>query len=128
MSMNRNCSTIIAKNFIKTIGFYEDHFDFIPVEETKDIVVMQRKGHEEICLRIFDANQIDKKNQTPNEDDNTILYYPVDDVDAAYDAYYWDGLSIIEDDRNDRNEKNRKSFYVEDPNGLYINVSKFAGK
>jgi len=104
----------------KTTNFYEDFFDFVPVFEMEGYVFMHRKDREDMCLALMDANHADIPEEFRKPAQGLILNFPVDDVHAAYEACYMEGLDI-------RSEPaiaacGRRHFFVTDPNGILIDV------
>ncbi len=112
---------ICTDKYVQTINFYEDHFNYIPVHETSDFVVLQRENQDESFIAVLS----DKSECVPQECINItkglIISYPVNNVDAFYQQTYWEGLEIMSDIKID--EFDRKHFLVKDPNGNLINIA-----
>jgi len=112
---------ICTDKYVQTVNFYEDHFDFAPEFELKDFVILRRKDYEECYIAIISSdNQIlPKKYRKPVS--GMILNYPTKDVRATYQQMYWEGLNIVSEPAEA--PCLRKHFFVEDPNGILIDVA-----
>lgn len=112
---------ICTDKYVQTVNFYEDHFDFAPEFELKDFVILKRKDYEDCYIAIISSdNQIlpEKYMKTVS---GMILNYPTKDVRATYQQMYWEGLNIISEPVE--TPCLRKHFFVEDPNGILIDVA-----
>lgn len=112
---------ICAKNFTKTVNFYEDYFEFEPTFEMAGFTVLKRRGQSNMYLAIIDAQHdvIPKKYRTSTK--GLILNFPVDDSKTAYERLYLEGLTMISEPSDAL--CGRKHFFVEDPNGVLIDVA-----
>lgn len=111
---------ICAKNYAKTVNFYEDHFDFRPEFEKPGFTVMRHIENETMFLAIIDTQHEAIPDQYKKPISGMILNYPVKDIRASYQQYYWEGLNIVTEPELASCEK--EHFFVEDPNGILIDV------
>ena len=112
---------ICSDKFEETVAFYEDHFGYAPAKELNGFIVMQRSDYEDAYLAIMNCKHgaIPKEYRKPTS--GMILSYPVADVKATYQEMYWEGLSILSEPEDAL--CGRKHFFVEDPNGILVNVA-----
>ncbi len=111
--------SIVSDKLVPTINFYEDYFDFIPVIEEAGFTLLRRLGKSDERIAIYDAAHkcVEGRVQLVR---GVILNMAVDDVQAAYDALYMEGLEIYKEPGTDIH--GRKHFVVYDPNGILVNV------
>jgi len=112
---------ICSENFRQTIAFYEDHLDFIPEVEMKGFAILKRKGHDDTYISVIDSNHEALPAEYKRPVQGMILNYPVNNVIEFYDHAYHDGLTLISEPKDA--PCGRKHFYIEDPNGILINVA-----
>lgn len=114
---------ICTENYVQTVNFYEDHFDFIPEFELPGYVILKRKEHDNNYLAIIDKNHENIPEQYRKTATGMILNYPVKSANIAYQQFYWEGLHIVSEPRSDAGYPKSRYFYIEDPNGMLINVA-----
>ena len=112
---------ICSEKYIKTVNFYEDHFEFVPEFEEANFVILKRKDRDDIYLAIIDTNHKGIPDRYRKSVSGMILNYPVKDTRAAYQQYYWEGLNIVSEP--EVSSCARKHFFVEDPNGILIDIA-----
>jgi len=112
---------ICSDNFAQTIAFYEDHLDFIPEVEMKGFAILKRDNYDATYISIIDAKHdvLPKEYKRPVQ--GMILNYPVDNVIEFYDHAYHEGLKLLSEPKDA--SCGRKHFYIEDPNGILIDVA-----
>ena len=108
--------TLVSDRLVNTVNFYEDFFGFVPVIEKEGYVLLQKN---DMFLAIFDAAHkcVGRLTETVQ---GLILSMPVQDVKAAYENLYMEGLEMYKEYGVDMHGKNH--FVVYDPNGVLINV------
>ncbi|MFP4314377.1 MAG: VOC family protein, partial [Alphaproteobacteria bacterium] len=112
---------ICTENYAKTVNFYEDHFDFSAAFEMNGFTVLQHKTNKTMYLAILDRNHNSIPEQYKKPVSGMILNFPVKDVRITYQQLYWEGLNIITEP--EVTPCARKHFFVEDPNGILIDVT-----
>lgn len=112
---------ICTENYVKTVNFYEDHFEFIPEFELSGFTILNHKHNENMYLAIMDRTHDAIPEQYKKTVSGMILNYPVKDVNAAYQQYYWEGLNIVSEPAVAPCA--RKHFFIEDPNGILIDIA-----
>ncbi len=112
---------ICSDKFEQTVAFYEDHFEFAPSLEMEGFVILGRADWPDMYLAIMDFTHstIPEKYRKPVS--GMILNYPTKDVKALYVKLYEDGLDLITEPSHAK--CGRKHFFVEDPNGILIDVA-----
>ncbi len=112
---------ICSENFEQTVAFYEDFFDFSPSLEMEGFVILSREEWQNVYLAVIDYNHkaIPEKFRKPVS--GMILNYPAEDVQVVYDRLYDEGLELVTEPEEAK--CGRKHFYVEDPNGILIDVA-----
>ena len=112
---------ICSENFEQTVAFYEDHFDFLPALEMEGFAILSREEWTNMYLAVIDAKHpiIPEKYRKPVA--GVILNFPVKDVKAMYERLYDDGLELMSEPKDVK--CGRKHFFVEDPNGILIDVA-----
>lgn len=115
---------ICTDHYVKTVNFYEDHFDFAPDFELSGFIIMKHRTEEHMYLAIIDKNHNAIPKQYKKPVSGMILNYPVKDVRAAYQQYYWEGLNIISEPESASCA--RRHFFIEDPNGILIDIAEHA--
>lgn len=112
---------ICTKNFVKTVNFYEDYFDFEIAMEMDTFTILKRKSMKDTYLAIIDSAHETIPVQYRQPTKNMILSFPVPDVEAMYKAIYLEGLDIVSEPHDAI--CGRKHFFVEDPNGILVDVA-----
>jgi catechol 2,3-dioxygenase-like lactoylglutathione lyase family enzyme len=112
---------ICAENFVKTVNFYEDHFEFVPAFEMIGFAILERKNWPGMYLGVIDSKHTSLPEQYRNKASGMILNYPVYSVDKTFHELYWEGINIVSDPEDAL--CGRKHFFVEDPNGILIDVA-----
>lgn len=112
---------IVSEHFEQTVAFYEDHFEFSPSLEMEGFVILSRDDCTDMYLAIFDYRHdvIPEKYRKPVS--GMILNYPTKDAQAMYNRLYDDGLDLVSEPEEVK--CGRKHFFVEDPNGILIDVA-----
>lgn len=112
---------ICSENFEKTVAFYEDHFDFVPKLEMKGFAILKRENWDNIYLSVIDSNHaaIPEEHKRPVQ--GLLLNYPVENVVKFYDYAYHEGLTLLSEPKDAA--CGRKHFYIEDPNGVLIDIA-----
>ena len=108
--------------FKETVAYYEDFFDFVPSLEIMDnFVIMERTGWAGLYIAVLNLNneEVPEGYQTPTT--GLILNLPVENVDQAYDCFYFEGLNVISKPK--AAICGRKHFFIEDINGNLIDVA-----
>lgn len=111
--------TIVSDCMVRTINFYEDHFDFVPAIENDGYVLMRHQENPSACIAIFDAAHkcvCDVEQSVKG----VIVNIVIQDVKGKYDALYMEGLDIHKEYGQDINGKDH--FVVFDPNRIMVNV------
>lgn len=112
---------ICTDKYVQTVNFYEDHFDFAPEFELKDFVILKRKDYDDCYIAIISSDNETIPKQYRKAVSGMILNYPVRDVRASYQQLYWEGLNIVSEPADA--PCLRKHFFVEDPNGILIDIA-----
>lgn len=113
---------ICTVSFAKTINFYEDHFEFLVAYETESFAILKRKNASSIYLAVMDTEHAPVPEHYHRHAGGMILNFPVHDVEQAYKELYWEGLTIL-GEPSVSESSGRKHFFVEDPNGILINIA-----
>lgn len=116
-----SCPIICTDKFVQTVDFYEDHLGFTLAVETDGYALMKREGHEGAWLSVIDRSCQCRQDKCRDGVKGFVLPYPVSDVGQAYERFYWDGLTLLNEPN--RSETGSIHFMVEDPNGIVIDVS-----
>jgi uncharacterized glyoxalase superfamily protein PhnB len=123
--MARFYPTLVSEQIVDTINFYEDYFGFVPTFEKEGYALLQDPKEPDTCIAVFDAHH-DCVSRLEQSVQGVIITMAVDDIEAAYDNLYMEGLEMYKhmgvDVHGDRH------FVVYDPNGILVNVieGKFA--
>lgn len=112
---------ICTDNFVGTINFYEDHFNYLPVYEGEGFAVLRRNDRPSVYLAVLKASHAMIPETFRRPVSGMILSYPVNDVDKAYEEFYWEGLTIVSEPAN--SVCGRRHFFIEDPNGMLVDVA-----
>lgn len=112
---------ICAKDFVKTVNFYEDYFDFEVALEMDSFTILKRKDMKDMYLAVIDSTHETIPVQYRQPTKGMILNFPVSDVEEMYETIYLEGLNIISEPSDA--PCGRKHFFVEGPNGSLINVA-----
>jgi len=113
---------VCSEKFNKTVAFYEDHFGFVPEFEMRGYSVLRRKDRDDVYLAVMDYNHDALPEAYKRPVQGMLLSYPVSDVDEFYDYAYHEGLTLLSEPKE--MPCGRKHFFVEDPNGILIDVAK----
>ena len=122
MLSNFSYPIICTSDYVRTVNFYEDHFDFMPEFELPQFSIMKRQGYENSFIAIVDKNHDCIPKQYQGQTKGMILHLPVNNTDSAYQQLYWEGVAIISEPSIAPNI-GAKHFYVEDPNGILLCVA-----
>lgn len=112
---------ICTEKFSQTVAFYEDHFGYYVAMEMNGFVILQRENWSDMYLAIMDKSHPAIPEQYRRSVSGMILSMPVRDVMAAHQEAYWEGLNVISEP--EKALCGRKHFFVEDPNGILIDVA-----
>ena len=112
---------VCTEKFEQTVAFYEDHFGYAPAFEMDGFVILKRKDWSDMYLAIIDSSHKAIPEAYRRSVNGMILNMPVANVDAAYQEVYWEGLNIISEPEVAICGRNH--FFVEDPNGILIDVA-----
>lgn len=112
---------VCSDKFQKSVAFYEDYFGFVPALELDGFVILKREGREDSYLAIMDSMHGALPEQYRRPIQGMILNYPVTDVMSFYDHAYYEGLNLKSEPQDVI--CGRKHFFVEDPNGILIDVA-----
>jgi len=112
---------ICSDKFQETVAFYEDYFGFLPKLEAEGYVILEREGKKDVYLAIIDYEHSALPEAYKRPVQGMLLNYPVDSVVQFYDYAYHEGLKLLSEPKD--SPCGRKHFYVEDPNGILIDVA-----
>ncbi len=87
-------TVICTDRLVKTVNFYEDFFEFVPVFETEDHVLMQRGDDVKSQIAIIDVNHASLPDGFRNVTSGLMLSFPVDDVKKSYEHFYYEGVDM----------------------------------
>ena len=112
---------ICTGDFVHTVAFYEDYFEYVPVLEMENFVILQRKEWSDMYLAIIDSNHqaIPARYRKPVR--GMILSFPVHSAQKAFLELYMEGLNVLSEPEPAL--CGRSHFFVEDPNGILIDVA-----
>jgi len=112
---------ICTDEFEQTVAFYEDYFDFLPALEMQGFVVLSSECAADMYIAVIDTKHplIPERFKKPVS--GLILSFPVKDAKAMYDKLYDEGLDLVSEPEYAK--CGRKHFFVEDPNGILINIA-----
>jgi|GEM_PF-397233 len=122
MLSNFSYPIICTDDYVQTVNFYEDHFDFTPEFELPQFSILKRQGCNNSFIAIVDKNHSSIPGPYRAQTKGMILHLPVSSVDSAYQQFYWEGLNIVSEPAVAPNI-GVKHFYVEDPNGTLLCVA-----
>lgn len=122
MLSNFSYPIICADDYVQTVNFYEDHFDFVPEFELPQFSIMKRQNCDNSFIAIVDKNHDCIPKQYQEQTKGMILHLPVNNADSAYQQLYWEGVPIITEP-SVVPDIGAKHFYVEDPNSILIFVA-----
>lgn len=122
MLSNFSYPIICTDDYVQTVNFYEDHFDFRPEFELPQFSIIKRQGDDNSFIAIVDKNHDCIPEQYQAKTKGMILHLPVGNADMAYQQLYWEGVSIIREP-SIVPDIGAKHFYVEDPNGILIFIA-----
>lgn len=117
--MNTFYPTLVSDQFVNTVNFYEDHFDFMPDVEKDGYALLRHKYNSDNYIAVFDSTHdcvVDRVQPVQG----LILSIAVENVSQVYDTLYMEGLSMYKDVGEDVH--GRQHFVVYDPNGILVNV------
>ncbi len=112
---------LCTDKFEASVAFYEDHFSFVPAFEMDGFVIMKREDWDDMYLALIDSNHEVLPEAYKRSTQGMILNYPVEDAQVAYQQNYIDGLSVLSEPQTVL--CGRKHYFVEDPNGILIDVA-----
>lgn len=113
---------ICTDKFKDTVNFYEDYLGFTPqFEIIENFVVMKRDQYEGVFIAILDVNNHEIPEAYRKPSSGLIINFPVDDVRAAYDDLYHEGVEIVSEPKISM--CGREHFFIADPNGILIDVA-----
>ena len=111
---------ICTDRFSKTVAFYEDHFGFIVGKENPYYALLCHLDNQDVRIAIIDMDSPALPKEAKQKTTGLVINFPVEDIRAVYQQYYWEGLDLCGDPKEDCNGD--QHFFVCDPNGVYINV------
>lgn len=112
---------ICTDKFSETMAYYEDHLGFAPAFEIKGFAIMKREEYADVYIAVIDARNEEIPEAYRRPVSGMILNFPVEDVEQAHSDLYLEGLDIVSEPK--MSMCGRKHFFVEDPNGILINVA-----
>ena len=112
---------VCSDQFEITVAFYEDYFNYVPAFEMDGFTILKREDRDDMFLAVMDAEHKAIPEQYRKTTAGIILNYPVSDAKLAYQELYWEGLNILSEPEDA--VCGRKHFFVEDPNGILIDVA-----
>ena len=112
---------ISTEKFVQTVAFYEDHFGYVSAFEMEGFVILRRQDWPDMYLSVIDSTHdaIPAEYQRPVA--GMILNMPVEDVMSAHQEAYWEGLNVVSEPKPAL--CGRKHFFIEDPNGVLVDVA-----
>lgn len=111
--------TLVSDQFVDTVNFYEDYFDFVPAIEKDGFVMLAKKTDPSICIGVFDR-QHECMAEYGTSVQGMIVNIVERDVKSKYDDLYMEGVEMYKDYGKDINGADH--FVVYDPNGILVNV------
>ncbi len=111
--------TLVSDEFVDTVNFYEDYFDFVPAIEKDGFAMLQKKTDPSICIAVFDR-QHKCVAHYGSKTQGLIVNIVESNVKSKYDALYMEGVEMYKDIGTDIN--GTEHFVVYDPNGILVNV------
>ena len=118
MHRNKQYPIICTDRLIETVNYYEDHFDFVPEVQMDNFFLLHHAEDKERYLAFIDVENDILPKEAQKISSGIILSFMVNNVDAAYQQAYWEGLNILNEPT--RAECGQKHFMIRDPNGVHI--------
>lgn len=112
---------VCTEKFVQAVAFYEDHFGYSPAFEMDGFVILKRQDRDDAYLAIIDSNHGVIPEHYRRSVKGMILNFPVENVNSTFQEFYWEGLNIVSEPESAL--CGRKHFFVEDPNGILIDVA-----
>lgn len=112
---------ICTEKYAETVGFYEDHFEYSLAMEMNGFAILKRANWPDMFLAVMDSTHPAIPEHYRRPVHGMILNMPVASVDNAHQEAYWEGLKIVSEPAPAL--CGRKHFFIEDPNGLLIDVA-----
>ncbi len=113
-------TVICTDKLAKTVNFYEDFFDFYPIFETEDHVIMQRGGDVKTQIAIVDINHESLPDGFRKVTTGLMLNFPVDDIQKSYEHFYYEGIDIASELQ--AASCGQSYFMLRDPNDNLITI------
>lgn len=117
---NKYYPIVMTDNLKESINFYEDYFGFIAETEMECFAVLRHKGNEEMRVGLITRDHHSLPKHTQKTVQGLILNFPVDSVNDSYRELYLEGLDI--EGEPSLAPCGRRHFFVQDPNGVLIDV------
>lgn len=114
-------TVICTDKLVKTVNFYEDFFEFVPVFETEDHVIMQRGDDTKSQIAIIDVNHASLPEGFRNVTSGLMLSFPVDDIQKSYEHFYYEGVDMASELAMASCGQN--FFMMKDPNNNLITLT-----
>lgn len=113
---------ICTDAFAKTVAFYEDMFDFVPVYETDTFVHLVHREFPNVALGIIDIMKSDLPDQVKNgNSQGVILAFMTSRFEETYNELYYEGVEVLKKPYDV--DLGYRSFLVADPyNKVVIDV------
>lgn len=112
---------VSTDKFVETVAFYEDHFGYVSAFEMDGFVILQRQDWDDMYLAVIESAHTALPEQYRRPVKGMILNMPVHDVAGAHQEAYWEGLDIVSEPAPAL--CGRKHFFLEDPNGVLVDVA-----
>ena len=113
---------ICTDSFAKTVAFYEDMFDFMPVYETGTFVHLVRREFPNVALGVLDIMKSDMPDRVKNGNaQGVILAFMTSRFEETYNNLYYEGVEVLRKPYDV--DLGYRSFLVADPyNKVVIDV------
>ena len=111
---------ICTDQFAETVAFYEDYFGFVSVFEQNGYCVLSQDGNDKVFLAVADSQSTKLPEKFRKNTTGMVLNIAVGDIKEANKNLYFEGLPVLSDLKE--SGCGRDHFFVEDPNGILINV------
>lgn len=113
-------TVICTDKLVKTVNFYEDFFDFVPVFETDDHVIMQRGSDKKSQIAVIDVNHEALPEGYRKVTTGLMLNIPVEDIQKSFEHFYYEGLDLASEVAEAK--CGQTYFMIEDPNNNLITI------
>ncbi len=112
-------ATLVTRDFVSTVNFYEDFFGFAPSVEQEHYAFLESPDNAGNAIAVFDSRHPCVEGHLPPVQ-GLILNIASHDVGAMYDYLYMEGIEVFKEPGIDVH--GRKHFVIHDPNGVLVNV------